>query len=384
MNDRERAMAILHYQEYDRLPLVHFGFWDETLLQWAQEGHITEEEARAWEDGNPTDAAIGARIGFDLNWYNCFQPHTRLFPPLESEVLEELPDGSYKVRDENGAIVIKKEGATGIPPEVDHALKDRRSWEAIFAPRLQFCPERIASANVSTGKELLPFAEGGLDYLRQGEWDRPYGLHCGSLYGAIRNWLGLVGSAYLLVDDEPLFDEIIDTVGDLCYQCTRAVLESGARFDFAHFWEDISFKSGPLINPKVFRAKVGPHYKRITDLVHRYGIDVVSLDSDGQIDDLIPVWFDNGVNTMFPIEVGTWEASIQPWREQYGRDLLGVGGMNKKVLAWDYAAIDAEVERLKPLVELGGYIPCPDHRIPPDAKWENVQYYCQRMREAFW
>ena len=56
---------------------------------------------------------------------------------------------------------------------------------------------------------------------------------------------------------------------------------------------------------------------------------------------------------------------------------------NKKVFAYDFGAIDAEVERLKPLVELGGYLPCPDHRIPPDAKWENVQYYCDRMHQAF-
>jgi uroporphyrinogen decarboxylase len=138
-----------------------------------------------------------------------------------------------------------------------------------------------------------------------------------------------------------------------------------------------------LINPAVFRAKVGPHYQRITDLLLQYGIDVVSLDCDGLIDALVPIWLENGVNTMFPIEVGTWRASIQPWREQYGRALLGVGGVDKKVFARDHAAIDAEVERLKPLVDLGGYIPCIDHRLPPDAKWENVQYYCEKMREAF-
>jgi hypothetical protein len=187
----------------------------------------------------------------------------------------------------------------------------------------------------------------------------------------------------LLVDDEPLFDEIIDTVGELCYRCTKTALEAGASFDFAHFWEDISFKSGPLVNPVVFREKVGPHYRRITGLVRSSGIDIVSLDSDGRIDELVPVWFDNGVNTMFPIEVGTWHASIAPWRQRYGKGLLGVGGMDKKVFAYDYAAIDDEVERLRPLVELGGYLPCPDHRIAPDAKWKNVQYYCQRMRETF-
>lgn len=383
MNNRQRAMAVLHYQDYDRLPLVHFGFWQETLEKWAQEGHLTGEEARAWRDGNPADTVISAKLGFDFNWYNCFSPRTQLWPPIESKVLEELPDGSRKILDGNGAVVLQKDDATGIPSEVDHILKDRQAWEEVFLPKLQFSKERVWKARVNTGQEMVPLDEGGLAFLQRGEWDMPRALHCGSLYGVIRNWLGLVGSAYMLADDEPLFDEIIDTVGELCYQCTKTALETGAKFDFAHFWEDISFKSGPLINPVVFEEKVGPHYGRITDLVHSYGIDIISLDSDGKIDKLIPVWFDNGVNTMFPIEVGTWDSNIKPWREQYGKGLLGVGGMNKKVFAYDYAAIDTEVERLKGLVELGGYIPCPDHRIPPDAKWENVQYYCEKMHQLF-
>jgi uroporphyrinogen decarboxylase len=57
--------------------------------------------------------------------------------------------------------------------------------------------------------------------------------------------------------------------------------------------------------------------------------------------------------------------------------------MNKVVMTRDHAAIDAEIERMKPLVDLGGYIPCPDHRLAPDSKWENVQYDCDRMRATF-
>ena len=57
--------------------------------------------------------------------------------------------------------------------------------------------------------------------------------------------------------------------------------------------------------------------------------------------------------------------------------------MDKRVFAHDKAAVDAEIERLKPLVELGGYIPCPDHRIAPDAKFELVQYYCEQFRKVF-
>ena len=195
--------------------------------------------------------------------------------------------------------------------------------------------------------------------------------------------MGIEGISYLYADDEDLYDEIIKVVGELNYKVTEKVLKSGTKFDFAHFWEDICFKNGPLVSPKVFEEKVGPHYKRISELVNSYGINIVSLDCDGVIDSLIPTWLNNGVNTMFPIEVGTWNASIKPWREKYGTQLRGVGGMNKNVFAEDYAAVDVEIERFKSLIGLGGFIPCPDHRIPPTAKWENVQYYCDKMRVLF-
>jgi uroporphyrinogen decarboxylase len=208
-------------------------------------------------------------------------------------------------------------------------------------------------------------------------------LYCGSLMGEIRNSLGLFGLSYLVVDDEALMNEIIDTFANLYYQIVEYSLAYGAKFDFGHFWEDICYKSGPLVSPAFFRKKVGPHYHRICDLLHQYGIEIVSLDCDGKIDALIPTWLENGVNTMFPIEVGTWGGNIKPWREKYGRQIRGVGGMDKKVFAYDYIAIDNEIERLKSLVDLGGFIPCPDHRIAPDAKWENVQYYCERMRKVF-
>jgi uroporphyrinogen decarboxylase len=187
----------------------------------------------------------------------------------------------------------------------------------------------------------------------------------------------------MMVDDEPLLDEIIATVGDLCFRCTEYALSQGAHFDYGHFWEDICFKNGPLIAPEMFSRKIGPHYRRITDLQHEHGIHVVSVDCDGWIDALIPTWLENGVNTMFPIEVGTWKASIAPWRKKFGKQILGVGGMNKHFFARDTQAVEQEIQRLKSLVKLGGYIPCPDHRIADDALWDNVTYYCRRMREEF-
>jgi len=53
MTHRERLHAALHYQPYDALPVVHFGFLSDTMNKWADEGHITREEARGWADSNP-------------------------------------------------------------------------------------------------------------------------------------------------------------------------------------------------------------------------------------------------------------------------------------------------------------------------------------------
>ncbi|MBQ2780184.1 MAG: hypothetical protein IJF42_01315, partial [Clostridia bacterium] len=210
----------------------------------------------------------------------------------------------------------------------------------------------------------------------------PIGLHLGSLIGHMRNMLGVEELSYLYADDDELYEEIVNTMCGLCYDCAKAILETGVKFDYAHYWEDICYKNGPLVSPGVFEELVGPWYRKISDLLAEYGVDIISLDCDGCIDALLPIWLENGVNTMFPIEVGTWNANIAPWREKYGKQVRGVGGMNKTVFARDKAAVDEEVERLKKLVALGGYIPCPDHRIAPDAEFELVQYYCQRMREC--
>ncbi len=338
---------------------------------------------KAHGDGNPADYELNALLGWDFNWQCMFYPNHLLNPRFEHKVIKTFEDGTQHVMDHNGVVLCQKPGAGSIPAEISHTLTDRKSWDEHYKFRYRWDASRITGQRVLVNDKMIPFSEGGLEFLKTGERDYLYGLHCGSLFGNIRNIVGVEGSSYIYCDDEVLYDEMINTNAEVCYQNVKFALESGAKFDFAHFWEDICFKNGPLVIPDVFDEKVGPHYRRITDLLTQYGIDIVSLDCDGMIDSLIPTWLGNGVNTMFPIEVGTWNASLAPWREKYGKSLRGVGGMNKNVLSLDRAAVDTEIARLRELVALGGYIPCPDHRLPPGAKWDLVKYYCVKMRETF-
>jgi len=84
---------------------------------------------------------------------------------------------------------------------------------------------------------------------------------------------------------------------------------------------------------------------------------------------------------MFPIEVGTWGDQFEAARKKYGPGMLGVGGMNKVALCADKAAVDAEIERMRRLAALGGFIPCPDHRLMPGTKFELVQYYAEEIKK---
>jgi uroporphyrinogen decarboxylase len=369
MTNKERVNAILNYEKADRMPIVSFGYWVETLEKWYNEGHITLEEWQGYVkngDNSESDRSVMKKLGFDFNWNSCFGGNTLLNPRFEEKVIEELPNNQIKIIDENGLIVIVKKNVVSIPAEVGHTLTDRKSWEELYLPKLQYSEDRINFDRLNEYKK-------GLDN------DLPVGIHCGSLIGNIRNIVGVEGLSYIYADDGELFKEIVDTVGDLCYKVAERILKEGYKFDYAHYWEDICFKNGPLVIPRVFDELVGPHYKKISNLINSYDINIISVDCDGLIDTLIPTWLDNGVNIMFPIEVGTWSASLSPWREKYGKQIRGVGGMNKTVFSKDFKAIDEEIERLKPIIELGGYIPCPDHRIAPDAKFENVKYYCEQL-----
>lgn len=369
MTNRERAMNILHFKPADRMPAVHFGYWQELLNEWAEQGKIPKELAENNYDGSEKDAELDKIIGWDFNWYRTVSANNHLLPPFEYKELQVFPDGSRIVQNFDGIIERIKPGTASIPAEEDYLLKDRKAFEELYLPKMQFSPERI-----------------DLEYFRNFNKSRPkdvpVGLHLGSVLGNIRNMTSVLGMSYLLYDeDETLFADIVDTYAEMQYQCAKAILETGAKFDFAHYWEDICFKNGPLLSPDTFNELCAKHYKKRNDLCRKYGIDIISLDCDGVTEKLLPTWFENGVNTMFPIEIGVWGDQFEPARKKFGKGMLGVGGMDKTALRKDKAAVDAELERLSRLASLGGFIPCPDHRLMPGSKFELVQYYAEEIKK---
>ena len=65
------------------------------------------------------------------------------------------------------------------------------------------------------------------------------------------------------------------------------------------------------------------------------------------------------------------------YRRQYGRSIAFGGGIDKRALATGGAVMQAELERLAPVIRSGGYLPGCDHGVPPDISWPNFVAYSQ-------
>ncbi len=373
MNHRERFTAAMHYEPRDRAPLYDFNFWDETIPEWKTQGlpdWVTRGNARGFFG---LDWSVG---GDELVWDTGCQ--CGLYPWFEAKVLEDRGDHEL-AQQGDGVRVLRKKHLGSIPHPERHLLEDRESWEEHYKWRLD--PS-------NPGRYPAKCAEGGAKMTwedRVTHWcdplrDHPIVLPGGSLYGDFRNYMGVENLSLLVYDDPELFEEMVSTKTDCIVGVLERILATGAKFEACAMWGDMCYNSGPLLNPEHFKEFLVPQYKRITSLLKRHGVGVVWVDCDGLIDHLAPLWLEAGVNCMFPIEVGTWQADPVKLREQYGRDMLLMGGFDKRILANSKDEITREIERLAPLVEEGGFIPMPDHRVPPNVPLENYVHYCDTAR----
>jgi uroporphyrinogen decarboxylase len=123
-----------------------------------------------------------------------------------------------------------------------------------------------------------------------------------------------------------------------------------------------------------------PRYKRVVELLRNNGVDIIFLDSDGNIGQLLPIWVDCGINAFYPFEVAAGMDALAV-RKQYGRSVIICGNIDKRALAKGKNAIDQELERVQVLLSSGGFFPSCDHHIPPDVPLENMVYFINELRK---
>ena len=361
MTHRERAMAWLTGRKADRVPDYEFGGWDQTIDRWHKEGLPASYQGTDWAMTSyfHTDEEHGG----PNPWVNI-----GLKPGFEWKVLEDKGDRQI-IMDGDGATCeqLKSDQGASIPRYIRYAIETRKDWEKMRDEKLRIDdPDRIPKDLDERCKKT-----------HSADWVVELGA--GAIYGWIRNWMGVENLSVALIEDPEWVEEMMEHVTQLMLK-GYARLAGKCKIDMSWWWEDMCFKSGPLLSPAMFKKLMVPRYKRVTDFLRREcGCEWNMLDCDGNIDVLVPLWYEGGINVMFPIETAHTDV-FKIWK-RYGRKVPLRGAYDKRALIAGPKAIDAEFEKLMPLIREGVLAPHTDHRVPPDVSWENYIHYRKRKCE---
>ncbi|MBM3214068.1 hypothetical protein FJZ36_04055 [Candidatus Poribacteria bacterium] len=366
MTHRERFVRCMHFQPVDHIPDEEFGFWDNTFRVWHPQGLPKEINS----NGN-CDAFFGfaPRSGVPA--------HVGLSHGFEPQLIEETEN--YRIERGGDGVTRKvhKSGQDSIPQYLDFPLKGRKEWEELFKPRLDMDQASRYPENREDWEKIK-------ERFNSPEWDKPVGIGIGSIYGWIRDWMGFEHITVMMYDDPELIHEIVHHLATLTTKViTKACQE--IKIDYAAGWEDMAFRSGPMISPKMFREFLVPNYKMICDVCHENGIDIIYTDCDGRVIEAIDPWLEAGLTGIFPCEVGAERDMTDPVevRKKWGDRVKILGGVNKHAMGAGKEAIKAEIKRIEPYVKEGGWIPHCDHRCPPTVAFEDYLYYLDLKRDTF-
>jgi len=367
MNHLERFLNVMEYKPVDRVPNWEAGVWRQTRDRWELEGLDRDAFHWDWFSGE-------AVLGLDPREFIRFSG--AMVPPFEVEELEE-DERTVTFRDSKGMIrKALKEGAVGgsrmsMDTFLDFPVKTMSDWVEI---KKRYVPTSAARY------------EPNWETTRVEGWKKRahpliFGPNVTTLgfYWLSRELMGTENLSYAWYDQPELLHDIMEHQADFLIESSRPVLAK-TTIEYICLSEDLSMKNGPLLSPKTYKKFIFPRLKRVVEFYKSHGVRYVMIDTDGNPEALIPQFLEAGIDALWPLE-RTADQDPLRLRKTFGRSLRLWGGVDKRVLAQDFAAIDAHLRTLIPLIEEGGFIPTVDHTVPPDVPFENFMYYMKRKQD---
>ncbi len=357
MTSRDRFLRSFRGGTLDRFLRYDHGPWPSTRERWLGEGYPSDVRFDRYFDMDPL-VKLPIQSGYVASPY-C--------PAFTEKILEESA-GCRTFVDGDGITkkVFVQHGDTSMPQFLKFPVTDRADW-AVLRHRLNpaDAPNRVGDAAA-----LRAVA---------GDPSVPSLMHMCGAFGHPRNLFGDENLSYLMYDDPALLEEILENWRDLYTELIRHVTGI-VRVDAILIWEDMCYKSGPLISPEAVRRFMLPRYREVIAVARSCGIEAIIVDTDGDCLKLIPLFMEAGVDSLMPFEVQAGMDVVAIGR-QYP-ELAIMGGLDKRALAGSFRDIEREVDRVLPhFLSRGRFVPCLDHTVPPNVSLEKFRYYLDYVRK---
>ena len=355
---KHRYRETILFGNPDRIPLALGGPRESTIKAWESQGLKGHYADALVETLGISKDALLKIVNVNVS--------TRMIPAYEPIILEHR-DGHYLVRDHMGATV---EISDRFDPSYlrqakdfvtrkwhKHPVENRDDWLEMKKRYDPEDPERYPEnfpaqyLNDKTGNDVLFFRLEGM-------------------FWQLREWCGLENLCIMMIDDPDLVHEMADFWNDFITKLLKKIC-SRIELDTVFINEDMAYKAHSMISPQMTREFIKDAYCAWVPIIKKSGCPIIELDSDGCVDDLIPIWIESGINCNSPVEVAA-HCDILEYRRRYGKDMAFKGGIDKRIIARGGKELEQHVMNIVPeMFKLGGYIPGCDHGVPPDIPWKN-------------
>jgi uroporphyrinogen decarboxylase len=374
MNGRQRYLETLLFGKPDRIPLQPGYGRRSTRRAWHAQGLPAEiddsEEINTFAYQHAGGQEELPRSG------EAFGVSERMIPEFESKIIERR-ERTLIVQDWKGNIceISDEFGPEYLRYPLDFVTRSWircpvETWEDWEGMKERYDPHEPArySEDLGTAAKRLKDRDWVLTLIFAGP------------FWQMREWLGFEQLCVTFYDDPALIRDMVAFWEAFILELLDKTLGQIVP-DVFYISEDMAYKRFAMISPEMTRNFLLPTYRRWGERVRSAGVPIYDVDSDGFVGQLIPIWIEAGVNVCDPIEVAALNDIVE-YRQQFGRRMAYRSGVDKRAIAKGGHAIEGEMERLKPVMESGGYIPGCDHGVPGDVSWSNYVNYVRLLAQA--
>jgi len=342
MNSRQRVLCAFDHRQPDRVPA------------WC--GASVEFWAKARRELGLDDEALRQRFGDDFRrvFARYAGPEIRLSPGATSVT----PFG------------VQREGI-GYGQPMSHPLAGARleEIEAYHWPD----PEWMDVGQIRGEAESY----GGRYAVLGGDWS-PFWHDLIDLLG--------METMYLKMYDQPeLIDAVLRRLVDYYAAVSRRIFDAaGEAIDVFFIGNDLGSQHGPLLSEAMFRRFLAPHFKRLVELGHDYGLRVM-LHCCGGFAELLPALIEMGMDGVQAVQPSCRGMDLRELKARFGEKILFDGAIDshhvliKGTPEYVRRQTRAVLEIMKPG---GGYVAGASHDcILEETPVENVLTMFDAIRE---
>lgn len=213
----------------------------------------------------------------------------------------------------------------------------------------------------------LEAGRGGKEFATLGPWISCFEIYC---------WMrGLETAMMDLVMNPEYVQAALDRIESVQTEVLKRFFAlAGDKIDLVFVSDDMGNQNGLMLSLKTWKEFFGPRLKRWCDLVHAHGKKVF-YHSDGAIEALIPHLIEAGIDVLNPIQHACPGMEMAGLKQKYGQQLVFHGGIdNQSVLPFGtpQQVCEETLDCLQTLGKDGGYICCSCHNIQAGTPVENI------------